>query len=229
MKEKKWDERSKKLVFLAAVIAAGVLVYVLFGRGSDRRDEMVFSPNAGETGPQATPSRFVKGPSEEELLSAFHDTVPEEEFSLTERGENFSKYLLSRDGKDAVLICSLERKQVTSLTMEFPLPEFPTAPLSSPTPVEQSLYELHTAEFEEAVEDTILRFQELAEVYVDAWPSDVQPGNAANAFRTALREGESATVKEDRWSYALYRIRRNDTEIARITMEYIGVKNSEES
>lgn len=216
------DSRKKKVLFLAAVIAAGILIYALFGKNSVQKEELVFSDSANKADNAA-----VSAPLEAALASDFETVLPEAGFRLESRDKKAAVYAFSAGEIDAELKLMLESGRVEEMKIIFDLPVFPEKPSASPTPVEKGLYEKRTQAFENAVTECIFCFQTLTQSYAENWPETGQTGRAADAFRAALLEGRSERVEKDGWRYDLLSLRNSEKYAAEITVAYLGEDDEE--
>ena len=216
------DNKKKKIIFLAAVLAAGILIYVLFGRTPANEEVITFT----ET-PLVDQTTAISAPKEEALIDAFKAAFPQETFNLSSRDGDAAIYAFAEEEYPATLTLTLSSGRVTMLEMAFALPKFPEPLSADATAVEKGLREKRQQALESAVTEYIYRFQLLTEQYAGFYWDIGHPGLAADAFRAALLEGRSDCVESENWQYELFSLTNNEEFTAKIAVTYLGDTDKE--
>ena len=221
MKGKLKKEQIKKIIFLAAVLAAGILIYVLFGRDPVEEEIITFT----EAEDRDTVS--VTLPREEEVFRAFEKVLPEDSLKPESRGKDAAEYLLTVGETSVRLTLQLASDRVTALNMEFILPKFPEPLPANATAVEKGLREKRQIAFEDAVTDCVFYFSFLTERFETLYPNTGRSGLAADSFREALMEGRSERMEWEGWEYDLLSLRNKEQYTAKIAVTYLGDQDNE--
>jgi len=222
MKGEQQDNKKKKIIFLAAVLAAGILIYLLFGRKPANEEVITFTQT-----PVTDPGTTFSAPKEEDLIEAFEGIFPQETFRRESHDKEFARYLFSEETAPVTLTLTLSSGRVTAVEMAFTLPKFPDPLSADATMVEKGLREKRQQALETAVTDCIYQFQLLTEQYAGYYPDTGRPGLAADAFREALLEGRSERIESDGWEYDLFSLRNNEEFTAKISVAYLGDSDKE--